>query len=385
MKYFPLKTAIFCLLLTPVLYIATLSYYQKYLNTRYLYKIENSYIGNSATLLEGKRSVEEQIAKNIHLFLKTDWMIQKFGLDIKVFITTKKGKLIYPTFLESDSFMDNRQGNHDFDRIAKQNFEILNDGLNINVEINLNHGSRIANLILFVYFSLATAVFLFFYYSGSSKAARDAKEKKNLIDGLQKEEQFHLQILEDLKKERQGLFENIKSLNSKYQEDKEKSKINEEEMFDEILLLEEQLNSYIELKQRKEEEISELKSKIQTYERRKSSKNKRNEFDFMEKRFGVLYKNIEMNRKAISGLLSLNEDQQIKAEECILQLNQNPDQVIIKRKVFSGKKHKTACLEVLFAYNGRLYFTQNENNKIEILTIGTKNTQIKDMEFLHNT
>ena len=91
-----------------------------------------------------------------------------------------------------------------------------------------------------------------------------------------------------------------------------------------------------------------------------------------------------MNRKAISGFLSLSEDQQIKAEECVFLLDQKPDRVTIKRKVFSGKKHKTACLEVLFAYNGRLYFKQNENNKIELVVLGTKNTQVKDMEFLHN-
>ena len=138
------------------------------------------------------------------------------------------------------------------------------------------------------------------------------------------------------------------------------------------------------LKYRKEEEINELKSTISNYERRKSSKSKRNEFDFTLKRFGVLYKNIKMNRKAIAGLLNLNEDQQIKAEECILLLDHKPEKITIKRKVFSGKKHKTTCLEVLFAYNGRLYFKQKEKNEKEILVVGTKNTQAKDMGILHN-
>ena len=154
-------------------------------------------------------------------------------------------------------------------------------------------------------------------------------------------------------------------------------------MFDEILSLEEQLNSFIELKQRKEEEINELKSKIQKYERRKATKFKRNEFDFILKRFSVLYKNVKMNRKSISGLLNLNEDQQIKAEECVLLLDRDTDKVTIKRKVFLGKKHKESCFEILFSYNGRLYFRQFENNKIEVLVVGTKNTQEKDMEFLH--
>ncbi|MBC8440039.1 MAG: hypothetical protein H8D87_10160 [Deltaproteobacteria bacterium] len=240
------------------------------------------------------------------------------------------------------------------------------------------------NFILFVYFSGAILILLIFYKIGSSRATRDTKAKTALIDDLQKEEQAHKKLLENLKKERQDLFENIKFLNARYQNDKKKLKINEEEMFNEIVSLEAQLNSFIELKHENDEEINQLKSKIRKYERRKSSKNKRNEFDFIVKRFAVLYKDIEMNRRAISGFINLNGDQQIKAEECILLLDRNPDLVTVKRKVFSGKKHKTACFEVLFAYNGRLYFTTNEKNKIEILVIGTKNTQTKDMEFLHS-
>ncbi len=240
------------------------------------------------------------------------------------------------------------------------------------------------NFILFVYFSGVILILLIFYKIGSSRATRDNKAKTALIDDLHKEEQAHKKLLENLKKERQDLFENIKSLNTKYQNDKKKLKINEEEMFDEIISLEAQLNSFIELKHKNDEEINQLKLKIRKYERRKSSKNKRNEFDFIVNRFAVLYKDTEMNRRAISGFLSLDNDYQIKAEECILLLDRNPDLVTVKRKVFSGKKHKPACFELLFAYNGRLYFTTNENNKIEILVIGTKNTQTKDMEFLHS-
>ena len=65
-------------------------------------------------------------------------------------------------------------------------------------------------------------------------------------------------------------------------------------------------------------------------------------------------------------------------------MDQNLEKITIKRKVFSGKKHRTACFEVLFAYNGRLYFKKNENNMTEVVVIGTKNTQLKDMDFLHS-
>ncbi len=385
MKYFPLKIAIFCLLFTPVLYIATLNFSQNYLKDYYHQSIENIFIGDSSSLLSGRVLIEEQIADNIHTFLANDKIVKYLGLDLKIFVTTKNGKVIYPTFINTDISAEEIHENSDFEKIAKQNFDILNSGLVLNsIGINLDHGSKAANFILLVYLGTALAIFLIFYKIGNSKAKHDAQIKKALIDNLQKEELIQQQILEDLKKERQGLFENIKSLNAKYQKDKKKLKINEEELFDEIISLEEQLNSFIEFKQNKEKEIDELKSQIKNYERRKSSKKIRNEFDFISRRFVALYKNIQVNRKAVTGLLNLSEDQQIKAEECISLLDRDSEKVTIKRKVFSGKKHKTACLEVLFAYNGRLYFRKNENNNIEILTIGTKNTQTKDMKFLHS-
>ena len=87
--------------------------------------------------------------------------------------------------------------------------------------------------------------------------------------------------------------------------------------------------------------------------------------------------------KLYDGFINLTEDQQIKAEETIHQLDRDPASIIVKRKVFSGKKHNTACFEVLFAYTGRLYF-MNHPNRTQVVMIGTKHTQTKDMEYLHN-
>jgi hypothetical protein len=194
----------------------------------------------------------------------------------------------------------------------------------------------------------------------------------------------HEQLEEELKRERVELFKNIKQLDKKYQSEQKKAKINEDEMFNEIIGLEDQLNTYIKLKERRDVEINELKSNLEKYERRKSpGKSKRVEYNFTSKRFKALYKNVEMSRKALNGFLNLNEEQQIKAEETIHLLDRDPGSVIVKRKVFSGKKHKATSFEVLFAYNGRLYF-MNHPNKTEVVVIGTKQTQTRDMEYLHN-
>lgn len=383
MKFFPLKIFILCLVLTPILYILTLSYTRSFLEARYLQSVQNTLIGNSQALLNGTVHVEEQVARNIQRFLSQDVFVKNRFLTLDIVVTTTPGKIIYPTYVTTEVLSDDLGKDFNPEVVANENFQILNAGLHVNVDINLSHGSKIANILLIFYSLLSFFIFLVFYRTGTRKAEKDSQAQQKLIDNLKKEEKLHQQILKDIHRERQGLFENIKALNATYQADKEKAKINEDEMFKEIVSLEETLNAYMEQRTRKEEEIKELKSAIEKYERRKSSKGRRNEFDFLSKRFATLYKTVDMNRKALAGLLDLTEDQQIKAEEVILQLDREPDKVIVKRKVFSGKKHKTACFEVLFAYNGRLYF-RNTETRTEVLVVGTKNTQTKDMEFLHN-
>ena len=76
-----------------------------------------------------------------------------------------------------------------------------------------------------------------------------------------------------------------------------------------------------------------------------------------------------------------NEDLRLKAEEVIHQLNAAPDLVPIKRKVF-GKKNRETVLEVVFAYKGRLYFRKGIDRRVEVLAVGTKNTQGRELEFL---
>ncbi len=384
MKFFPIKIAIVCLLIPPVIYAASLLYLENHLTQSYSNQIQNFLVGDSAALLNGSVRLEEQIAKNIEAFIAADWKIQVLRLQINVHVTTKQDKIIYPIFLDAAAL--DRELNRGFDpqTVARENFDLLNSGLNVMVNVSLGHGSRLANIILIVCFGISFAIFFVFYKKAGRQIAFEAEKKSRMIRELEKGTQTYKQVVDELETDRQQLFENIKILNTKYQEDKQKAKISEDELYEEILSLEEQISSFIEMKENRDIEITELKSQVQKFERRKNPKGKRNEFDFLQKRFTTLYKNIDMHRKAIDGFMGLNDDQQIKAEEVVHQLDTYPDSVIIKRKVFSGKKHRTASFEVLFAYNGRLYFRKMKNNRVQVLVIGTKKTQTKDMEFLQS-
>lgn len=389
MKHFPFKVVIFCLVITPVLYTGTLAGCRAYLEKKYRLKIENEFIGNSNELLNGSVHIEDRIAKNIQAILNRDSLIRIAKLDLEVQVTEDRGKIIYPTYVGTDEYQEGSLGYYDAQTVADKNFAILNSGLKVHTVLHLDHGSFLANLIFAIYSGISILIFFVFYRRGTKRAKQERDTKNALIQdlkqNLKKNERRHEKLEEDLKRERAELFKNIKQLDKKYQSEQKKAKTNEDEMFNEIIALEDQLNTYIDLKERRDIEINELKSNLEKYERKKSAGKSRRggDFDFISKRFKTLYKNIEMSRKALDGFIDLTEDQQIKAEETIHQLDRDPGSVIVKRKVFSGKKNKTTCFEILFAYNGRLYF-MNHPNKTEVVVIGTKQTQTRDMEYLHN-
>lgn len=384
MKYFPFKVVVLCLIIPPVLYVITLAGLRDYLEKEYLLKVENGFIGNSSELLNGTVHIEDRIAKNIQAILKQDALVRMAELDLEVKVTDGRGKIIYPVYVGTDGLQDDALGYYDAQSVADNNFEILNSGLDVNVVLHLDNGSFLANFIFALYFGISVVVFFVFYKKGSKQAEKDRQKKDALIQDLKKDEMRHEKLLDDLNRERSELFKNIKQLDLKYQSEQKKAKVNEDEMFNEIVNLEERLNTYIELKKRRDVEIDQLKSNLEKYEHRKSGgASKRSEFDFTAKRFTALYKRVEMSKRAISGFMNLTEDLQIKAEEIIHLLDRDPGSVVVKRKVFSGKKHKTTCFEVLFAYKGRLYF-MNHPNKTQVVVIGTKHTQTKDMDYLHN-
>ena len=183
--------------------------------------------------------------------------------------------------------------------------------------------------------------------------------------------------------DKKNLAFEIKKIQKQLKKETVKASKNEDEMIKEIILLENKVIKKIELLNEKEQEIDTLKETIKRLEKegRKESRQKIKFYHSVRKRFKTLYKNVSIDKKAIMGFLDLTEDMKIKSEEIIHKLNENPKLVPVKRKVFS-KKGRANVQEAIFAYNGRLYFRANKQSRIEILSIGTKNTQTKDLEYL---
>jgi len=371
MKYFSFKILILCILLPSVLYVFSIQLIESYLQNRYLYEIEEIYTGGTRPLFDGIIRLKDAVGNNIDRYLQ-DSMLISWGIKVRVTVSRKDGKLLYPAII------DEKHSSFPFDstQIATDNYNLLNEGLVVSVDLEVGHNTLFSNSILAFYIFLSVFVLYIYYRTSAKKAEKDDMEKRDEIERLLKLEKNHAGSLSFLNHERETLLSEVQVIEKNLENAKQKAGENEEEMIQDIVVLEEKIEKNLGLQDEQQRLIDSLKEKIKDYEREKIK-----DYEAVQRRFRALYKNIYINKKAVNGFLDLTDDLQIKSEEIIHQINENPQLVSIKRKVF-GRKNMEKILEVIFAYKGRLYFRKQKSNKIEILTIGTKNTQTKDLEFL---
>ena len=380
MKFFSLKILILCILLPPVLYIFSVQSLERNFKSRYLNDIENIYLGDTRPLFEGSVRLKDDINRNINRYLQNNVLIS-LGVKVIVTVTSKKGTILYPASVNNNtSILPNNPI-----QIASDNYRLMEEGLVVDVDVVIEPNTVLANIILCVYIFISIVVLSFYYWSGLKKVRKEETEKNSELSRLKEREINYAENLKAMMQDKKSLGFEIKKIQKQLKKETIKASKNEDEMIKEIVLLENKVMNKIELLNDKEKEIDELKENIKRLEKegRKESKQKIKFYHSVRKRFKTLYKNISIDQKAIMGFLDLTEDMKIKSEEIIHKLNENPKLVPVKRKVFS-KKGRSSVQEAIFAYNGRLYFRANKQSRIEILSIGTKNTQVKGLEYLDN-
>jgi len=381
LKFLSLRILILCILLPPVLYIFSVQSIERHLKGRYANEIEDFYLEDTRPLFEGSIRLKDAINSNINRYLESKALIA-LGVKVAITVTSKQNTILYPAVVDAKeaSLLPN-----DAMQIASDNYKIMNEGLVVNVDLVLEHNTLLTNIILGFFIFSSILVLSFYYWTGVKKAGLEEMEKNSELFRLKEIEVNHSDNLKALMKDKKNLISEIKKIKKQLKKDKVKTRKNEDEMIKEIVALEDKINNKINILNERQEEIDALKEQIKLFEKeeRKESKQKIKIYNSVRKRFKTIYKNISIDKKAIIGFLDLTEDMKIKSEEIIHKLNENPKIVPIKRKVFS-KKGRATVQEVIFAYNGRLYFRATKNSRIEILTIGTKNTQAKDLEYLDN-
>jgi hypothetical protein len=377
MKHFPFKLLVLCVLLPPLLFIFTVQSLDKYFKQRCSREIQSIYMGDAKQLLDGSIRLKEAIQKNIVRYLKSQRAIT-WGLKLTVTVTTQGGTLLYPAAFEQPS---DELDKAEMMAVARENYRLLSEGLALTVDANIGYNTLISNVILFFFIFSSVTVLAYFYWAGAAKASKEEQAQRQEMQRLIEIERQTNANLSHLQNQRELLTEHLEKLRTELDHERRKASSTEDDMIEEMTALEAKLENNLLLMQQQQNEITLLKEKIGQYEKEKSSRQKSRGQDIVSKRFGALYKNLMINERAIDGFIDLPEEMKIKAEEIIHQLNQDPQMVTIKRKVF-GKKSRETVLEVLFAYKGRLYFRNTNQNRIEILSIGTKHTQNKDLAFL---
>ena len=379
MKFLSFKILILCILLPPILYIFSLQSIESHLNKRYAKEIGDIYTGDSRPLFDGSARLQDAINNNIDRYLQSK-AILSWGVKAKTTVATKQNTILYPAVFndEEGSILPSAPI-----QVATDNYNLMNEGLVVNVDLILEHNTLLSNAILAFYICISVLVLFLYYRTGIKKARQEDTEKETKIARLLEFEKNHISRLKDLIKVKQKLISEIIKIKRKLVDERIRASKNEDDLIKEIVALEENINENIALQNEKQEEINALKEKIKLFEkeRQKENKQKINNYNTFKKRFKTLYKNISVNKRAFDGFLDLTDDMKIKGEEIIHKLNEDPSFVLVKRKVF-GKKGRATVQEVIFAYKGRLYFCKKKDGQIEILTIGTKNTQAKDLEFL---
>ena len=153
------------------------------------------------------------------------------------------------------------------------------------------------------------------------------------------------------------------------------------ELSQEVATLEELLDEAAGDITNKEEELRELEKNLkQAAKGGGASRGKGAEA--LGRRLRTLYKSLEIDDRAVDTLFALrDESMKLKAEEAIKRLTEEADNVAVRRKV-GGLPNHLHVFELGFAGKGRIYYTRGKQQRFRILTVGAKNSQDSDMDYM---
>jgi DNA repair exonuclease SbcCD ATPase subunit len=382
MKLLSFRFLFLSILLPPTLYVLTIQGLESFFQNRERVKLNSILIQDYAAILEGRRTVKEEVARNVAEYLRHDLKF-KLGVRTNVLVRTKGGQTLYPAEASTQLGelaveMESRQEPVHYVEIAAENYRTLDEGLLLTMDIKVKYNSWLSNSILLLYVFISAALLHRVTVKRLRGKEIEHTEQKNRISELSHRLSELQPVLEDIETRENEHLANIYLL----QEEKQLLSKDVETLFEEISRLESDLGSQTALKDELEHEVDHLREELGELKgRAEEPRKKLKKADAAAKRFRVLYKNLVFSDRALNGFLSLTDEFQLKAEEMIHRLNQGDSQIPIRRKVFT-KGGKSNILEADFAYSGRIYLQKDSQQKAKVLVIGTKNTQHQDLKYI---
>jgi hypothetical protein len=265
------------------------------------------------------------------------------------------------------------------------------------VDVALSHNTVLANAVLLAYAALLVTALVVYTRRLAAReqaeldamsATRDAlAERANAIEAelaavrsrlaeVEPESELQAEEIGALQRERAELHARLARLEVREAELRSGS-ARAQKLEEERRALEELLDEATRELTGKEAELAELRSQT-----RRASKRSARDEELIARRLRTLYKNLEVDERAIENLAELGDESwRLRAEEALKRLCDEADSAAVRRKV-GGLPPHLSIFELGFADKGRIYYTAGKTRRYRVLAIGAKNSQKTDLEYL---
>jgi septal ring factor EnvC (AmiA/AmiB activator) len=391
LKHLPFRLLLLCILLPPVMYVSSLQFLEVAVKRKSTAEVRSVLVSDSKSILEGRIKIQDEMRRNIDKYLASNFA-RRWGMLPIIAVTTKTGEWLYPDSAEKTLSLFDAQGfppavsfpePTEALQVARENLRIMNDGIRLSVTVRIPRNSWLANSLLAFYLFVSSSVLYLVYRRSKNVALHQEMSARKAIESADQRLAEVQRNMETTAAKAATYEDEIELLRMDIELTSDKMRATEDEAVAEMERLENSLRENMTLKENLAAEVARLKAELERMEssRKPDEKKHRKQIDDTTKRFKTLYKNLDIHPRALEGFLALQRDLQLRAEELIHNMNQGTERLTVKRKVFSKKGAETAY-ECEFGYRGRIYWRQGTGAKIEVLAIGTKNTQPKDLAYL---
>ena len=394
MRLLSFRIIYFFILLPPVLYVFSIQGLEVLLQRTWTAELGRTLISDTDALLQGTISVEEEVQRNVQRFLAARSSV-RWGARVQVLVATGTGRILYPRFsltgADGPGAGDRPLPGPALDpalalQVAAANAKTLEQGMVLSLGVEIPHNTWVANSVLVFYLLIFSGILARIYIARVREAERLEAENRRALEAATMDLGTAQERLHDLTLKEEDYKARLERSQAELASAKVRVTASEEEALAELEVLEEKLRESAALRQEAEEEVKRLREERDRLERPAgpTQRKRQKQAEVQGRRFTTLYKNLRFGDRALEGFLDLRDEMQLKAEEMIHTLNHDPALVPVRRKVFSGKGASTV-LESEFAHRGRLYWRRAADGRVDILAVGTKNSQERDLAYLRKT
>ena len=356
-------------------------------------------VRDAIEITDYRRPVKTQIQMRINYIMKQSLWISVGGVNVAPTILGRDGStLIYVSGGRSQPPAER----HIYEEILLDAERLLPATAYLTVSVP--HNSILANSILIVYAALAMQIL---WLRNLANARRQRTMLEEAMENRVKTEQRartieaeldqmrrqfhsiestdpeHISEVNQLRDERKTLESKLAGLESRELELRD-SAARASELGHEIHALEDLLEEASEDLENRDDAIRDLETSL-----KRASKDVANqeagrarEADVLSKRYGTLYRNIELDDRALQDIVALRDEaMKLKCEEKLKRLNDEAENVAVRRKVGGIPPHLT-IFEMGFAGKGRIYYMKGSQRRFRVLNVGAKNTQNAAIEYL---